>query len=121
MEDLALQQTQLQHELQKVQQEKDSNRARLLSYIYNGIIEIFLYYNKKKYLLTKLKKMFSLKFPLAEKEADNVIKEFLRNSEEERQTQAELLEQEKQEEMQLLSSCHTEQFMFRTKDTLCEY
>lgn len=89
LEDLALQQTQLQHELQKVQQEKDSNRARLLSYIYN-----------------------------AEKEADNVIKEFLRNSEEERQTQAELLEQEKQEEMQLLSSCHTEQFMFRTKDTL---
>ncbi|XP_060832176.1 E3 ubiquitin-protein ligase LRSAM1-like isoform X2 [Bombus pascuorum] len=89
LQDLALQQTQLQHELQKVQQERDSNRARLLSYIYN-----------------------------AEKEADNVIKEFLRNSEEERQTQAELLEKEKQEEMQLLSSCHTEQFMFRTKDTL---
>ncbi|XP_006557490.2 E3 ubiquitin-protein ligase LRSAM1 isoform X1 [Apis mellifera] len=89
LEDLVLQQTQLQHELEKVQQEKDSNRARLLSYIYN-----------------------------AEKEADKVIKEFLRNSEEERQTQAELLEQEKQEEIQLLSSCHTEQFMFRTKDTL---
>ncbi|XP_031771455.1 E3 ubiquitin-protein ligase LRSAM1 isoform X2 [Apis florea] len=89
LEDLVLQQTQLQHELEKVQQEKDSNRARLLSYIYN-----------------------------AEKEADKVIKEFLRNSEEERQTQAELLEQEKQEEVQLLSSCHTEQFMFRTKDTL---
>lgn len=44
MQDLALQQTQLQHELQKVQQERDSNRARLLSYIYNGIDKIFLYY-----------------------------------------------------------------------------
>lgn len=44
MQDLALQQTQLQHELQKVQQERDSNRARLLSYIYNGISKIFLYY-----------------------------------------------------------------------------
>lgn len=60
-------------------------------------------------------------FFLAEKEADNVIKEFLRNSEEERQSQAELFEREKQEEMQLLSSCHSEQFMLRTKDTLCEY
>ncbi|XP_076248356.1 E3 ubiquitin-protein ligase LRSAM1 isoform X2 [Calliopsis andreniformis] len=89
LEDLALQQTQLEHELEKVQQERDSNRARLLSYIYN-----------------------------AEIEADNVIKEFLRNSEEERQSQAELFEREKQEEMQLLSSCHSEQFMFRTKDTL---
>lgn len=54
----------------------------------------------------------------AEKEADNVIKEFLRNSEGERQSQAELLEREKHEEMQILSSCHSEQFMFRTKDTL---
>ncbi|XP_076170702.1 E3 ubiquitin-protein ligase LRSAM1 isoform X2 [Ptiloglossa arizonensis] len=89
LEDLALQQTQLEHELEKVQQERDSNRARLLSYIYN-----------------------------AEKEADNVIKEFLRNSEEERQSQAELLEREKREEMKILSSCHSEQFMFRTKDTL---
>ncbi|XP_017763784.1 PREDICTED: E3 ubiquitin-protein ligase LRSAM1-like isoform X2 [Eufriesea mexicana] len=89
LEDLVLQQAQLRHELEKVQQERDSNRARLLCYIYN-----------------------------AEKEADNVIKEFLRNSEEERQTQAELLEREKQEEMQLLSSCHKEQFLFRTKDTL---
>ncbi|XP_053971867.1 E3 ubiquitin-protein ligase LRSAM1-like isoform X2 [Hylaeus volcanicus] len=89
LKDLALQQTQLEQELEKVQQERDSNRARLLSYIYN-----------------------------AEKEADNVIKEFLRNSEEERQSQAELLEREKQEEMQILSSCHSEQFMFRTKDTL---
>lgn len=58
---------------------------------------------------------------LAEKEADNVIKEFLRNSEEERQSQAELLEREKQEEMQLLSSCHSEQSMLRMKDTLCKY
>lgn len=89
LEDLALQQIQLEQEFEKVQQERDTNRARLLSYIYN-----------------------------AEKEADNVIKEFLRNSEEERQSQAELLEREKQEEMQLLSSCHSEQSMLRMKDTL---
>ncbi|XP_017885179.1 E3 ubiquitin-protein ligase LRSAM1-like isoform X2 [Ceratina calcarata] len=89
LEDLALQQTQLQDELKKVQQERDSNRVRLLSYLYD-----------------------------AEKEADNVIKEFLRNSEDERQAQVELIEREKQEEMQLLFSCHSEQFMFRTKDTL---
>lgn len=91
LEDLASQQIQLEQELEKVQQERDTNRARLLSYIYN-----------------------------AEKEADNVIKEFLKNSEEERQSQAELLEREKQEEMQLLSSCHSEQFMLRMKDTLFE-
>ncbi|XP_078042569.1 E3 ubiquitin-protein ligase LRSAM1 isoform X3 [Augochlora pura] len=89
LKDLALQQTQFEQELEKVQQERDSNRARLLSYIYN-----------------------------AEKEADNVIKEFLSTSEAERQTQAELLEREKHEEMQILSSCHSEQFLFRTKDTL---
>ncbi|XP_033340246.1 E3 ubiquitin-protein ligase LRSAM1 isoform X2 [Megalopta genalis] len=89
LKDLALQQTQLEQELEKVQQERDFNRARLLSYIYN-----------------------------AEKEADNVIKEFLSTSEAERQTQAELLEREKHEEMQILSSCHSEQFLFRTKDTL---
>ncbi|XP_072756861.1 E3 ubiquitin-protein ligase LRSAM1 isoform X2 [Anoplolepis gracilipes] len=89
LEDLALQQIQLEQELEKVQQERDTNRARLLSYIYN-----------------------------AEKEADNVIKEFLRNSEEDRQSQAELVEREKQEEMQLLSSCHSEQSMLRMKDTL---
>ncbi|XP_071577413.1 E3 ubiquitin-protein ligase LRSAM1 isoform X2 [Temnothorax nylanderi] len=89
LEDVALQQIQLEQELEKVQQERDTNRAHLLSFIYS-----------------------------AEKEADNVIKEFLRNSEEERQSQAELLEREKQEEMQLLSSCHSEQFMLRTKDTL---
>lgn len=47
-----------------------------------------------------------------------MIKEFLRNGEEDRQSQAELFEREKQEEMQLLSACHSEQFMFRTKDTL---
>lgn len=57
----------------------------------------------------------------AEKEADNVIQEFLRNSEEERQSQAKLIEQEKQDEMKLLSSCHAEQFQLRTKDTLCKY
>ncbi|XP_018406888.1 PREDICTED: E3 ubiquitin-protein ligase LRSAM1-like [Cyphomyrmex costatus] len=89
LEDVALQQIQLEQELEKVQQERDTNRARLLSYIYN-----------------------------AEREADNVIKEFLRNSEEERQSQAELVEREKQEEMQLLSSCHSEQSLLRTKDTL---
>lgn len=89
LKDLALQQIQLEQELEKVQQERDTNRARLLSYVYN-----------------------------AEKEADNVIKEFLRNSEEEKQSQAELLEREKQEEMQLLSSCHSEQSMLRMKDTL---
>ncbi|XP_076651821.1 E3 ubiquitin-protein ligase LRSAM1 isoform X4 [Halictus rubicundus] len=89
LKDLAIQQTQLEQELEKVQQERDSNRARLLSYIYN-----------------------------AEKEADNVIKEFLSHSEAERQTQTELVEREKQEEMQILSSCHSEQFLFRTKDTL---
>lgn len=38
LEDLALQQVQLEQELEKVQQERDVNRARLLSYIYNGII-----------------------------------------------------------------------------------
>lgn len=37
LEDLALQQTQLEQELEKVQQERDINRERLLSYIYNGI------------------------------------------------------------------------------------
>ncbi|KAG5338137.1 LRSM1 ligase, partial [Acromyrmex charruanus] len=89
LEDVALQQIQLEQELEKVQQERDTNRACLLSYIHN-----------------------------AEKEADNVIKEFLKNSEEERQSQAELVEREKQEEMQLLSSCHSEQFLLRTKDTL---
>lgn len=60
-------------------------------------------------------------FVLAEKEADNVIKEFLRNSDEERQCQTKLLEQEKQEEIQLLCTCHSKQFMLRMKDTLREF
>ncbi|XP_026824414.1 E3 ubiquitin-protein ligase LRSAM1 isoform X3 [Ooceraea biroi] len=89
LEDLTLQQIQLEQDLEKVQHERDTNRTRLLSYIYT-----------------------------AEKEADDVIKEFLRNNDEERQSQTKLLEQEKQEEMQLLSSCHSEQFMLRMKDTL---
>ncbi|XP_046608233.1 E3 ubiquitin-protein ligase LRSAM1-like isoform X1 [Neodiprion virginianus] len=89
LEDLALQQTQLEQEIEKVQQERDNDRARLLSYIYN-----------------------------AEKEADNVIKEFLHHSEEERQSQAELLEKEKLEEVQLLAASHSAQFNLRTKDTL---
>lgn len=112
----------MEQELEKVQQERDTNRARLLSYIYNGMIflSIFNEYIKCTNLANTKKKIHKL-FLLAEREADNVIKEFLRNSEEERQSQAELLEREKQEEMQLLSSCHSEQFMLRTKDTLGEY
>ncbi|XP_046735062.1 E3 ubiquitin-protein ligase LRSAM1-like isoform X2 [Diprion similis] len=89
LEDLALQQTQLEQEIEKVQQERDHDRARLLSYICN-----------------------------AEKEADNVIKEFLHHSEEERQSQAELLDKEKLEEVQLLAASHSAQFNLRTKDTL---
>ena len=54
----------------------------------------------------------------AEKEADNVITEFLRTSEEERQTQAELLDREKEDEMILLSQSHSEQFNLRAKETL---
>lgn len=41
LEDLASQQIQLEQELEKVQQERDTNRARLLSYIYNGTILSF--------------------------------------------------------------------------------
>ncbi|KYQ50187.1 E3 ubiquitin-protein ligase LRSAM1 [Trachymyrmex zeteki] len=85
LEDVALQQIQLEQELEKVQQS-------------------FSIFNKF--------------YTQSEKEADNVITEFLRNSEEERQSQTELVEREKQEEMQLLSSCHSEQFLLRTKDTL---
>ena len=58
---------------------------------------------------------------LAEKEADNVIKEFLHSSEEERQTQSQLLEMEQREEMQILSRSHSEQSLHRTKDTLCMF
>lgn len=73
-------------------------------------------YSLNAFVYPKNKKILTLL--LAEKEANNVIKEFLRNSEQERQSQAELLKREKQEEIQLLLSCHSEQFMFRTKDTL---
>ncbi|XP_043474852.1 E3 ubiquitin-protein ligase LRSAM1-like isoform X1 [Leptopilina heterotoma] len=88
LEDLVLQQSQLEQEIVKVQQERDVNKAKLLSHIYD-----------------------------AEKEADAVIKQFLKTSEEERLTQATLTEQEKREEMQLLNaSCS--QHLLRTKDTL---
>lgn len=50
-----------------------------------------------------------------------MIKEFLKNSEEERQSQAELFEREKKEEIQLLASSYSEQSTLRTKDTLCKY
>lgn len=46
LEDLALQQIQLEQELEKVQQERDTNRARLLSYIYNGTIFYPSIFNK---------------------------------------------------------------------------
>lgn len=36
LEDLAEQQLQLEQEIEKVQQERDFNRERLLSFIYNG-------------------------------------------------------------------------------------
>lgn len=88
LEDLVQQQTQLEQEIVKVQQERDLNKAKLLSHIYD-----------------------------AEKEADAVIKQFLKISEEERLTQAKLADQEKREEMQLLNaSCS--QHLLRTKDTL---
>lgn len=41
LEDLALQRIQLEQEVEKVQQERDTNRTRLLSYIYNGTILSF--------------------------------------------------------------------------------
>lgn len=88
LEDLVLQQSQLEQEIVKVQQERDVNKAKLLSHIYD-----------------------------AEKEADAVIKQFLKTSEEERLTQATLTEKEKREELQLLNaSCS--QHLLRTKDTL---
>ncbi|XP_014215899.1 E3 ubiquitin-protein ligase LRSAM1 [Copidosoma floridanum] len=89
LNDLAHQQIQLEKEIEKVHQERDVNRSRLLSCINN-----------------------------TEKEAHNVIKEFLRSSEELRQTQAELLEIEKREEMLILSQSHSKQSLYRTKDTL---
>lgn len=54
----------------------------------------------------------------AEKEADNVIKEFLHTTEKERQMHAELLEIEKKEYIQILSKSHCQQSLYRTKDTL---
>ncbi|XP_033224137.1 E3 ubiquitin-protein ligase LRSAM1-like isoform X2 [Belonocnema kinseyi] len=89
LQDLALQQTQLEQEIEKVQQERDVNRVKLLSHIFN-----------------------------AEKEADTVIKQFLISSEEERLSQAKLVEIEKREEMQLLTASCSEQLLLRTKDTL---
>lgn len=131
LEDLALQQTQLEQELEKVQQERVTNRARLLSYIYNGMtisdntvkkVKVCRAVLFSNFARCKMRNLSNGNHSfVAEKEADNVIEEFLRNSEEERQSQAELLEREKQEEMRLLSSCHSEQFMLRTKDTLCEH
>lgn len=50
-----------------------------------------------------------------------MIREFLQNTEKNRQTQAELLEIEKNDEMQLLSRSYSEQSLHRTKDTLSEY
>lgn len=49
-----------------------------------------------------------------------MIKEFLHTSEKERQTQAELLDIEKREEMEILSRSYSEQSLHRTKDTLCK-
>lgn len=42
LKDLAHQQIQLEKEIEKVQQERDINRTRLLSYIYNGNFNIFV-------------------------------------------------------------------------------
>ncbi|KAF7988311.1 hypothetical protein HCN44_000884 [Aphidius gifuensis] len=86
---LAEQQTKLEIEITKVQQEREINRSRLLSFIYD-----------------------------TEKDADGIIKEFLSTSEAERQTQAELLEREKNEQMGILSKCHNDQSACRTKETL---
>ncbi|XP_011313916.1 E3 ubiquitin-protein ligase LRSAM1 isoform X1 [Fopius arisanus] len=89
LEDLAIQQSKLAEQIEKVQQEREVNRVRLLSGIYD-----------------------------AEREADNVIKEFLRSSEAERQAQAELHEREIKEELELLSQCHSDQSSCRTRETL---
>lgn len=89
LEDLALQQSRLELEIVRVQHERDINRIRLLSSIYD-----------------------------AEKEADTVIEEFLRSSEAERQTQAELLEREKREQFEILSQSHLDQSACRTRETL---
>ncbi|XP_015125892.1 E3 ubiquitin-protein ligase LRSAM1 isoform X1 [Diachasma alloeum] len=89
LEDLALQQSKLEEQIERVQQEREVNRVRLLSGIYD-----------------------------AEREADNLIKEFLRSSEAERQAQAELHEREVKEELELLSQCHSDQSSCRTRETL---
>ncbi|XP_063987269.1 E3 ubiquitin-protein ligase LRSAM1-like isoform X2 [Diachasmimorpha longicaudata] len=89
LEDLALQQSILAEQIERVQQEREVNRIRLLS----GISD-------------------------AEKVADNLIKEFLRSSETERQAQAELHEREIKEELELLAQCHSDQSSCRTRETL---
>lgn len=89
LDDLAVQQTKLEIEITKVQQEREINRSRLLSFIYD-----------------------------TEKDADGIIKEFLSTSEAERQAQAELFEREKAEQMGILSKCHYDQSACRTKETL---
>lgn len=90
LEDLVEQQTRLESEIERVQQERELNRSRLLSFIYQ-----------------------------AEKEADTVIEEFLRNAEAERLAQAELVEMENKEQLELLSQCHLDQSSCRTRETLC--
>ncbi|XP_057333310.1 E3 ubiquitin-protein ligase LRSAM1-like isoform X1 [Microplitis mediator] len=89
LEDLVEQQTRLESEIERVQQERELNRSRLLSFIYH-----------------------------AEKEADTVIEEFLRNAEAERLAQAELVEMENKEQLELLSQCHLDQSSCRTRETL---
>ncbi|XP_034946765.1 E3 ubiquitin-protein ligase LRSAM1-like isoform X2 [Chelonus insularis] len=89
LEDLILQQSHLELEIERIQQEKELNRARFLDFINE-----------------------------AEKNADNVIEKFLINNEAERHIQAELIEREKEEQLQLLSKCHEDQSSVRTKETL---
>lgn len=86
---LAEQQSKLEIEITRVQQEREINRSRLLSFIYD-----------------------------TEKDADGIIKEFLSTSEAERQLQAELLERENNEKMGILLKCHNDQSTCRTKETL---
>lgn len=89
LEDLILQQLKLESKIEKVQQEKGINRSRLLSSITD-----------------------------AERDADDVIKEFLTSSEIDRQAQAELCEREKKEQMKILSRSYLDQSKCRTKETL---
>ncbi|KAK0082975.1 hypothetical protein PV326_006927 [Microctonus aethiopoides] len=89
LEDLALQQSRLESKIERVQYEREINRSRLITLIFE-----------------------------AEKEADSVIEEFLRSSEAERQAQAELLDREKKEQFKLLSQSHLDQSAYRTKETL---